>query len=50
MSNALVDLHNYVKFPTNNKTGHKSGQIVDVSKVPNLAVVDIDLHKTLNEM
>ncbi|KAA6387022.1 MAG: hypothetical protein EZS28_017452 [Streblomastix strix] len=50
ISNALVDLYNYVKFPANNKSDHKSEQIVDVSRVANLAVVDKDLHKTLNEM
>lgn len=46
MSKAPVDLYNYFMFSTNNKSGHKSGQIIEVAKVPNLAIVDIDLHRT----
>ncbi|KAA6386046.1 MAG: hypothetical protein EZS28_018427, partial [Streblomastix strix] len=37
-------------FPTNNISGHISGYIVSVSKVFNLAVVSIDLHKILSDM
>ncbi|KAA6378016.1 MAG: hypothetical protein EZS28_026456 [Streblomastix strix] len=29
---------------------HKSGQIIEVAKVPNLAIVDIDLHRTQSDM
>lgn len=50
MSNALIDQRNYITFPTNNKSDHKSRKIIDVSKVLNLTIVEIDLNKILNEM
>ena len=47
----VCDLFNNEKFVRKNKkqNGEKTGQLLKINEIPNLAIIDIDINKSLND-